>query len=740
MILTKERIAAYTRISVDVESDKDNNTSIENQKAIIQKYVDTHFPGHEVEFFEDRDRSGYTFEEREDYQRMRPGLLSGKFNILIVKDFSRFSRRNGRGLVELEDLRDAGVRIISINDGVDYPNDDDWLKIQIQFFVNEVPVTDASKKVRSVVRSRQEQGRWICAVPYGYAMIDTKEMTYGIVPTEAEIVCLIFKLYVEDGMGYRRIANYLTEKNIPTPRASEKARREAAGKEYKGKVKTAWSHVTVEGILRNDFYIGTLRQHKYARKTIKGKDLRVAEEDEIPHENAHEPIIDNVTFMTAQSLLQRRTTSHYRGQKKNSNMYSGFLVCGDCGQRLSTLSKGDDGEAYMCSLYNKKGKKHCTNHYVKAADLDQIVKNYLAMIHSTCHDMIEKLQATILREGEDTQKQEDTVEVLQKELDKAHQKVQRYISLKVEAEIKGDALSAVYIKNYDAVIAEESNRILGLESQIKMAMDRRNNIIRVNRTAKVVIDILQGIIDKPRLDRQDLELLIDKIVVFQDKEVEKGRTSGYKHIDIYLKADVDSILRSGVLPGMVDMEDTANFTFDIVDSLKTQLVRKVPKHQDEVYNINVVSEGDPLEIYTEKDGGVIFRKYSPMGDLQEFAAAMCESIGNATGHIAAVADRDAIIALHGVPKRELMDKPNSRELEHLMEQRTHYLYQSGDTPILASEGAEKYHLGAAAPILSQGDLMGAVLLLLGEGDSPLQQADQNLARTAASFLGRQMES
>ena len=153
-----------------------------------------------------------------------------------------------------------------------------------------------------------------------------------------------------------------------------------------------------------------------------------------------------------------------------------------------------------------------------------------------------------------------------------------------------------------------------------------------------------------------------------------------------------------------------------------------------------IREGDPLEIYTEKDGGVIFRKYSPMGDLQEFAAQMCESIGSATGHIAAVADRDTIIALHGAPKRDLMDKPNSAELERLMEQRKNYLFKSGDTPIFAADGEEKYRLGVAAPILSQGDLMGCVMLLLGEGDSPLQEADQGLAKTAAGFLGRQMES
>jgi hypothetical protein len=101
---------------------------------------------------------------------------------------------------------------------------------------------------------------------------------------------------------------------------------------------------------------------------------------------------------------------------------------------------------------------------------------------------------------------------------------------------------------------------------------------------------------------------------------------------------------------------------------------------------------------------------------------------------------DSIIALYGAPKRDLMDKPNSAELERLMEQRKNYLYKSGDTPIFAADGADKYPLGAASPILSQGDLMGCVMLLLGENDSPLQESDQGLTKLAAGFLGRQMES
>ena len=111
-----------------------------------------------------------------------------------------------------------------------------------------------------------------------------------------------------------------------------------------------------------------------------------------------------------------------------------------------------------------------------------------------------------------------------------------------------------------------------------------------------------------------------------------------------------------------------------------------------------------------------------------------------TGRIAAVSDRDAIIALSGAPKRELLDKPNSEELGRLMEQRRNYRYEAGEPRVSPADGTDKYHLGVATPILSQGDLMGCVMLLLSEGDQPLNEQDQKLAQTAASFLGKQMEN
>lgn len=153
-----------------------------------------------------------------------------------------------------------------------------------------------------------------------------------------------------------------------------------------------------------------------------------------------------------------------------------------------------------------------------------------------------------------------------------------------------------------------------------------------------------------------------------------------------------------------------------------------------------IREGDPLEIYTEKDGGVIFRKYSPMGDLQDFAAQICESIGKNTGRIAAVADRDSIIALSGAPRRELVDRRNSADLENLMVQRKSYRYSPGNVKLRAVEGSEKYYLGAAAPIVAQGDLMGCVMLLMDEEETPPAEGDQKLVQTVAGFLGRQMEA
>lgn len=714
-------IAGYCRISVDEELDRDN-TSIENQKAIIEDFVAQRFPGSRLTFYEDRDRSGYTFEQREGYQRMRRQMLNHKIDILIIKDFSRFSRRNSRGLVELEDLRDYGIRIISIGDGIDFPNDDDWLKIQFQFLINEMPVTDTSKKVKAVVKRRQQDGKWLCAAPYGYIINHRQE--FEIVPTEAEIVRTIFRLY-QEGWGYKKIANYLTDEGIPTPRMSERQRKEAEGKDYKREVKSAWAIATVQGILENDFYIGTMRQSKYIRKKINGKDVKKDESEHIVIENHHQPIIGYREFATVKALLESRSTSHYRGQKKYDNVYSGFLECGDCGSPMFAMSRADLKDAYRCGTYHRRGLKACTSHHIRVDKLDEMLKLYLQKVKDNSATMIEHLNADLAKEDEDIQEADRSEENLEEVLLELQEELKATKRQRIRDIMKHPEQEAMLEETYDELEDDLTRRIAGIQNQIDMTVDKRNTIIRVNRAAKTALEVFDDVLGKDKLDRNDLQLIIDRIKVYEDR------------VEIKLKADIDSLLRCGTLPE--EQEDAENFKCGIMDSLQTQVVQRSEKRNDKVYDVNVISGGDPLEIYTEKDGEVIFKKYSPMGELGDYAASMCETLGRAAGVPVAISDRDAVIAVSGVPKRELLSKPLSADLEGVMELRQVYTRKKGESGIRLSDAAEKYSVTVSAPILTEGELMGSVVFFT-DGDGSAGEVETKLAQTVAGFLGKQMES
>lgn len=472
-------IAGYCRISVDEEMDREN-TSIENQKAIIQDFVAKKFPGSGLTFFEDRDRSGYTFEQRESYQKMRPQLMGHKYDILVVKDFSRFARRNSRGLVELEDLRDAGVRIISIGDSIDYPTYDDWTAIQFRFLINEMPVTDASKKVKSVIQRRQNDGKWICAVPYGYVITNSKTMQFEIDEPAAVVVRDIYRLYNE-GWGYKKIANHLTDLHIPTPRMAEKARKEAQGEDSKRKARPEWSIVTVQGILENDFYIGTLRQGKYTRKKINGADRKKDESDHIVFENHHEPILDYRTFALAQEGRKKRSTSCYRGIKIHDNVYSGFLFCGDCGQPMFSMSRRDLRPAYTCSSYHKRGLKGCTSHHTRVDLLDDLLKRYIRQVKENSADMLDKLNASLKAESAEVKNNEETSVILQKQLDDAWEELKATKRQRVRDVMKHPEKEELLEQTYDELEAELEAKISGLQNQIELTADKRNTIIQVNR-------------------------------------------------------------------------------------------------------------------------------------------------------------------------------------------------------------------------------------------------------------------
>jgi len=736
-----KKIAAYMRISVDTEKDRDN-TSIENQRRIIRTYVKQTFPDAMVDYYEDRDKSGYTFEQREDYQRMRPLLMDGTYDILIIKDFSRFSRRNSRGLVELEDLRDAGVRIISIGDGIDYPTYDDWNNIQVRFLLNEMPVTDASKKVRRVVESRQNDANWICAVPYGYYFVDTKNMVFEVDEQAAVVVREIFSLY-NKGWGYKKIANYLTEKNIPTPRMLEKERKEAEAIKSKGKIEVkikaspVWAVPSISGILQNDFYIGTLRQHKYTRRNINGTDKKLDEEEHKVFENHHTAIVDVKEYMKAQQNLKARTKSNYRGVKKYDNVYSGLLFCGDCQSPMFSMSRSDLAPAYTCGTYHKRGLKGCTSHHTRVDVLDTMLKKYIERVMKNSEKMIAELEKAIKTEPQTMRTSASTIAQLEVELAKARESYKATQKQKIRELMKADETNRDIIEEtYEEMEAELLQKIDGLEKQLEMTVERRNTTIEVNRIAKTALQIFHDILEKDKLDKDDLLLIVDKIMVYDGIDA---------RIDIQLKPDITMLLETGTLTEE-ELEEAGyrgkvvNFNWDIEGNLSATIVQKVRNQKDKAFGVNVICGGDPLEIFTDREGEIILKKYSPIGELANFAGQYAESIAQVLECLVGICDMDQVVAAAGNGKKEIQDEDITGELGEFLKERKTRNAKAGEkryVPIVSV--SEPYKQEVISPILCAGDVIGAVFLLNQERTDRFKDTELCLAEYTAKVLGKQME-
>ncbi|MGM1050372.1 transcriptional regulator, AbrB family [Paenibacillus uliginis N3/975] len=152
-----------------------------------------------------------------------------------------------------------------------------------------------------------------------------------------------------------------------------------------------------------------------------------------------------------------------------------------------------------------------------------------------------------------------------------------------------------------------------------------------------------------------------------------------------------------------------------------------------------IREGDPLEIFVDRDGEVILKKYSPIGELGDFAKEYAESLYEGTGHITIISDRDTFIAVAGGSKKEYLDKQIGNLLENCMENRKTVLETNKGTYEISKDTPEEFSCFVAAPIVTGGDPIGSVLLLNKDESVTMGQMEVKMAETAAAFLGKQME-
>ncbi len=530
--------AGYVRLSRD--DDKRNYVSIENQKLIINQYAGDH--GVVIDrWYEDDGISGYIF-DRPGFQQMMADL-DKNIDTVYVKDFSRLGRHNAKVLLLLDEFQERGKHLIVIDDNYDsMDSSDDTIGIKTWF--NERYVKDTSKKIKRALGARQKEGTLITRAPFGYRRNPKDKTILEIVPKEADYIKKIYDLYLS-GSGYRKIATYLTEQRAPTPSMIQREREIEEGRLSKRKVASRWSDAMIKEILDNDFYIGTFRLKKRARNTVHGKDKRVPKEEQCIFENHHPAIIDKATFSLVQELKEKRNRTNYRGSRGQwfgseiPNPFGCCLFCKDCGSRLTPIKRqtsSKERKYYICTTYNTKGRRYCSKaHLIEENDLMEDVLTYIKM----CRNALCEVIATY--DLKDFEAEKKSIEEKRQELHTAINERKNQLKVLLTQKVKDLAVAAgneeLINETYDSMQKDLFAQIHGLEMRVKELDETAIETPDVKDKLKNPLDVVDKIIAGETLDRRDIELLIDRIDVYENGMPEITLKYGLSNLINYSPAD-----------------------------------------------------------------------------------------------------------------------------------------------------------------------------------------------------------
>ena len=377
----KLKAAIYCRLSkedVDKENPEQESQSIVNQTMMLLDYVKNHdFELYDI--YKDDDYSGL-YDDRPEFERLIQDAKDGKFDVVIAKSQSRFTRN----IEHLEkylhhDFPLWGIRFISVVDNVDTQLKGNKKARQINGLINEWYCEDLSESIKASYLIKQKMGQFLgSAPPYGY--LKDPDDNHHLIPDPyaSEVVKRIFHLY-ESGIGKAKIGVILTDEGVMVP--TQYKRQVLKLNYHNAHIKEGdvprWCFQTIDGILRDEVYIGNLVQNKCRKKSYKDKKkTAVPKEEWIRVENTHEPIIDKELFYRVQEQLKQRTASV--DNFKHENLFSRLLFCGDCGRKMiSTVTKknkkGESKRIYLCYEYKRFGNRFCSSHMIKEEDLSRIV-------------------------------------------------------------------------------------------------------------------------------------------------------------------------------------------------------------------------------------------------------------------------------------------------------------------------------------------------------------------------------
>ena len=380
--LEEYRAMAYYRLSKDDKNEdrsRDSageiSDSILNQRKLVHAYLKNH-PG--ITLVDEAYDDGYsgTNYDRPGFRSVLDKVQSGSINCVIVKDLSRLGREYIETGKYLEMIFPSfGVRFIAINDDVDseHSTAGDDIIIPIKNIMNESYCRELSKKLRNQFRIQRGNGEFLGAfASYGYCKSPDDKHKLVVDEYAAEVVRGIFSMKIK-GCSQNIIADFLNQEKVLPPAEYKKS----LGMKYKtgfqASTQAKWSVVTINRILNNPIYIGTLVQGKRGTPNYKIKKMRVRSEDDwVVVENNHPAIIDPLMFSIVQKLMERDTR---RPPKEDVLLpLAGVLFCPDCGRALQrrTVTRGEQKYYYyVCATY--KDGKGCSSHSFEQNKLEETV-------------------------------------------------------------------------------------------------------------------------------------------------------------------------------------------------------------------------------------------------------------------------------------------------------------------------------------------------------------------------------
>ena len=499
----KTKVAIYCRLS---EEDKDKNgnvdsRSIVNQKSMLIKYArDNNWDIYDI--YSDDDYTGAD-RARPDFNRLLNDAKNKKFNIVLCKSQSRFTRelelveKYIHGLFPI-----IGIRFIGLVDNADTDNKGNKKSRQINGLVNEWYLEDMSENIKSVLTDRRKQGYHIGAYAlYGYKKDPNLKGHLLIDENAAKVVREVFELFSE-GYGKSTIARILNERGIPNP-TEYKRQNGLRYKQAKTKNSTLWKYFAISNMLTNEMYIGNMVQGKYGSISYKSKKCRPRPKEEwYIVEHTHEPIIDMDLWNKVQSLIQQKTKPCYTG---NIGLFARKVTCMNCGYTMQS-GKSRGKHNLRCPTH-KVAKDACIGSFIMTDTLEKIIVNEINNLSKKYLDM-NSLEKNINWQSEMKDKKQSLKE-LKGEYEK---KINEYTKCIRESYL--DKVKGIISENdYIELSKDLANEREKLDIQILKINKELEKLDNITNTSKDKRKLLEHYTNVEHLNRDMLDVLIESISV-----------------------------------------------------------------------------------------------------------------------------------------------------------------------------------------------------------------------------------